>query len=59
MGLQIGIFFIVNVFVVVRAEMARVMLLAQVIKESHVVEEEFLAKIAVGMRQYLSMSIVA
>ena len=59
MGLQITILFVMNIFVVVCAEMARIMLPIQMIKKRHIIKEKFFAKVAIWMRQYFSMSVVS
>ena len=56
--LQTGVILVVDVLVVVGAQVASKMLPVQVIIECQVVEEELLAKVAVGVRQDLSMAFV-
>ena len=57
--LQTRIILIVNMLMVVGAQVACEMHLTQVLEERISVEEELLAKIAVWMRQYLTMLIVS
>ena len=58
MLLQVFILGIVNVLVVVRAKMACQMLLVQMIKESQIVEEELITKVAERMRKNFSKMLI-
>ena len=57
-GLQVLVLFVVDVPMMIGAEMARVMLSTQMVVECHVIEEELLAEIAIGMWQYLAVLFV-
>jgi hypothetical protein len=50
MDLQICVFLVINVFVVVPAQVADEMVSAKMVEEHQVIEVEFLAEVAVGMR---------
>ena len=55
---EIGVFIIVDVFVVMTAQVARQVLAMQVVEELPVVEEKLLAEVAKRMRQNLAVPLI-
>lgn len=56
---QVCILFVIDVFVVVSAKMTNQVISTQVIEEHQVIEVELLTEVAIGVRKYLTMSIIA
>jgi hypothetical protein len=59
MDLQIVVFFVIYVLVMIAAQVAHEMVARQMVEEHQVIEEKLFAKVAVRMRQDLSVAIIA
>jgi len=59
MSFQIAVLVVVDVLMMICAQMTRVMLSRQVIKETQIVEVELLAEVTVRVGKDLTMSIIA
>ena len=59
MSFQIAVLVVVDVLMMICAQMTRVMLSRQVIKEAQIVEVELLAEVTVRVGKVFTMSIIA
>jgi len=59
MSFQIAVLVVVDVLMMICAQMTRVMLSRQVIKETQIVEVELLAEVTVRVGKDLTMSIIS
>ena len=57
-GLQACVVLVIDVLVVVRAQVARQVIAAEMFKKLHIIEEEFFAEVAIRMWQYLAELVV-